>query len=783
MERISDTLAARQDEPVPSTNDIIAVGDTPSFNPMQAEKRLGSAVADVQSGAVESGSIDVIPDEKIVADNDEPDPFLSYTNYALILAFALLKGMISAAATFPVIIFVQRYGLNLVTCTNITVAGSILGVYMVIVVGKLSDGLKGYSYGRRKPFVLFGSLISSAAAIILTFPVEGSSQAFMASQVAIGYFALQLGTSISDLPFQSWLIESSKNEASYQKLTTLIQVVGLLALVLNALLGISGQFFPITIMIAILTVTAVPALVTLVPNPVLKEAPACPPIIPSIRTCVRTKEFVTILINNSAILTGLALGQEFMVITFITSYGLTKMKETQAALAYFGAGIFPATLAGLAFINYLLRKNDKIHLYQLYTVGAWLGALGLAFTLIPALSSYGGSGPSSGLYGAMFITCISFLSFNTGFILIPLVYMQGLFVRDLVVYDNFVNNIDRENVYQVALVTPLNLFTGTVGGLFKAIIFSTGFVQFSTKNENDDFITSQYRWNEGTIYQVFLYEIIIATLMCGFGFYVMRTYPLTNNLMEQMAKVVKRRKEKKAKVFEENETAREAEKTRGMRESLERRDKAEADLERFRNEVDLWNYLSRNEVNHIVASPTVNGKNRGLEEILAKNRIGALIFGPLSMVSLIIGASFQLSSGGQFGTIVITLFNIAAFYTYYEGSRNIQMGTIMNLNEEDLREQARAAKLSNEKYSSSVQNLLDVNKIKEQVEDDASTITSEDAAGRRSSGSSSLSSLVHKKVSIVSPVENLSDLSGYKRQWAVMSCLIIVGIVTTVLSQ
>ena len=533
------------DEVSPSMSAGSLSSNRSALNPMQSEKRQSSSVINQYPDVEESGSIDVIPAEK-KATSDDSDPFLTYTNYTLILGFALLTGMISASTTFPVVIYVQRYGLNLVTCTNIIVAGQILSVYLVIMVGKLSDGLKGYSSGRRKPFVLLGGILGSVAATILTFPIQGSTQAFMASQVAIGYFCLQLGIALYTLPFQSWLIESTKNEKSYQYLTTLVQVVSILSLVMSALLGITGQYFPITIIIGVLVSTVLPALILIVPNPVLKEAPACPPIIPSIRTCVRTKEFVTILINNCAILTGLALAQEFMVITFISSYGLTLMKQTQAALGYFGAGIVPFSLGGLAGINYLLKKYDKIYLYQGLTVGAWMGACALACTLIPALTAYDGANPSSDLYNSMFVICITLLSFNTGSVLVPLTFLQGLFVRDLVVYDSFVNNIDRENVYQVALSTPVALFTQTVGGLFKAVIFSTGFEQYNTKNENDDYITAQYKWNEGTIMQILLYEIVLATVLCGLGFYVMRTYPLTKNLVEKMGQVVKRRKEKKS---------------------------------------------------------------------------------------------------------------------------------------------------------------------------------------------------------------------------------------------
>ena len=254
---------------------------------------------------------------------------------------------------------------------------------------------------------------------------------------------------------------------------------------------------------------------------------------------------------------------------------------------------------------------------------------------------------------------------------------------------------------------------------------------------------------------------------------------------------------KKAAAAEARSASIEIEKVQGMRGSLQKRDAEEKEQQAFRDEVDLWNYLSRMEVNHICSSPTVDGKNTGLEQVLANNRIGALIFGPASMISLIIGGVLQLINGGQFGTIVITLFNVAAFYTYYEVSRNFQISALVQLNEEDLKEQAKAAKQSNDKYSSNMQHLLDVNNIKEDDDDDKGTTT--EAWGEGSidptnphrtisrtshSRSSSVASIAReRKTSIVKPLAAPSDLSGYKRHWVFMSLFIVIGILAAVFSH
>ena len=90
--------------------------------------------------------------------------------------------------------------------------------------------------------------------------------------------------------------------------------------------------------------------------------------------------------------------------------------------------------------------------------------------------------------------------------------MNSLFLRDLVLYDNFVNNTDRENVYQQALNVPVSVVGGVIAGFFKALLYATGFDHSGTKNANDDYIAAQYSWNEGSLIQIATYTVIIVSI-------------------------------------------------------------------------------------------------------------------------------------------------------------------------------------------------------------------------------------------------------------------------------
>ena len=186
----------------------------------------------------------------------------------------------------------------------------------------------------------------------------------------------------------------------------------------------------------------------------------------------------------------------------------------------------------------------------------------------------------------------------------------------------------------------------------------------------------------------------------------------------------------------------------------------------FIDEVNLWNSLSRIEVDHIVSSRTVNGKNLGLSDIRLRNSAGVFVAAPLAIGAVLWGSVVQLMKGGEWATMGITLFAIPTFYFYYEFTRFSEMNKLGMLSPDDLKEQAEAAKASNDKYQVTVQSLLDENGI---VIIDQNQEDSGDGSLPTRSGSTSGPSLAKPL-----PVDTLS---GYKRQWAVMLAIVVVGVV------
>jgi hypothetical protein len=193
----------------------------------------------------------------------------------------------------------------------------------------------------------------------------------------------------------------------------------------------------------------------------------------------------------------------------------------------------------------------------------------------------------------------------------------------------------------------------------------------------------------------------------------------------------------------------------------------EEELKKFTDEVDLWNCLSRLEVNHIVNSPTADGVNQGLHHIYVRNKVGAFFFAPVAMASLLAGMTRQVQAGGAWTTLAITLFNVPAFYLYYEIVRTIELSKLSKLSLEDLKEQAEAAKASNEKYQSNLKNLIDSSGIIIDGTDGT------DSSLPRSRAASSL----------IQPLVNDGNLNGYKRQWASMTVLAIAGVIFCFLTE
>lgn len=715
-------------------------------------KGPGSAVA---RASKKEGSVDDIPQQPVF---DGPDPFNSWKVLLPLCPIFFFMGLMNGViTTYTVLLYVQHYGLDLVTSTNIISSvgvGGIVSLFLGIAVSKYSDAIQT-NFGRRKPFVVAGFLVQFVGVLILTNPQVGNVHTYPA-QVAIGNIAGVVGNALWVTPWNSWLIESIRNQATYAKVYALGACITVIGLILAIVVGaIGNQPHVILAGVVVFGIISLPLLIYFVPNPILQEAPAQPPLVPSLRTCIRTAEFRTILLNTVALSIGLTLGQEFLLIVLYSCFGFTHQKEVNGALFVTAIAVPIGTCVFIPLIAWSVGKFEKIHLYRGLSVLMWVLALMSVLAMIPGIGAYSGDSYSDS----------TLLSYYTLYIIsqvglicaaaIPIGFINSLFLRDLVIYDNFVNNVDRENVYQQALLVPVSIVATVVGGFFKAMIYATGFHGTGTKKADDDYIQTVYTWNVDTLWQVAFYVLVVTTIATFIALYSLRDYPLTTVVSEQMSKVVKRRAAAKAADLEQREQD-------NARESIVSRAREEAEKQVFIDEVNLWNSLSRLEVDHIVGSPTADGENVGLKEIKQRNFYGAFIFAPLAIGAVMYGAISQLVNQGVWATMAIVIFTVPVFYMYYEVTRMFQMDTLSKLPPDDLKEQAEAAKASNDKYQVTVQSLIDENGI---VLDDS---FAENNLPTTSEGRARSSTLAK-------PLPP-GTLSGYKRQWAAMGIIVVIGV-------
>lgn len=691
------------------------------------------------------------------------DPFDNWIVLLCMVPLGILFGTLAGIVnSYPTTLFSLHYGLDVTVVTNISLGiglNSVTSLALTTLVSKISDGIKS-KYGRRKPFVIVGLSVQYVGCLILSVPGAGRPSTY-ALQVAIGILGCTIGSALWETAFSSWLIESVKCQAVYAKLNAIKQLFYIIAMVFTIVVGAAGNQPHLPLALAsLMMVVSIPLLMFLIPNPVLRVAPPQPPLVPSIRTCVRTAEFRTILFNTTAIYIGISLAQEFFILVFITSFDFSTMAKVNQAIQITGVSIPIVSILVLPLTVYAVGRFEKIKMYQVLSVFLWI------FTLLACAGQMGGliaydpgTDVTDSQYMALYYVYIAAMVAIIAGVTIPITFIVGLFVRDLVLYDNFVNNIDRENVYQQALGVPVSVVVTVIAGFFKAMIYATGFRQSGEKGPNDDYIAAQYSWNEGTLIQILCYILIVVSIATAVALYTLKDYPLTTAIAEQLTKIVKARSEVKAA-----DMANDGADTR--RDSVIERKKEEAEMQVFIDEVNLWNSLSRIEVDHIVSSRTVNGKNLGLSDIRLRNSAGVFVAAPLAIGAVLWGSVVQLMKGGEWATMGITLFAIPTFYFYYEFTRFSEMNKLGMLSPDDLKEQAEAAKASNDKYQVTVQSLLDENGI---VIIDQNQEDSGDGSLPTRSGSTSGPSLAKPL-----PVDTLS---GYKRQWAFMLAIVVVGVV------
>lgn len=164
-------------------------------------------------------------------------------------------------------------------------------------------------------------------------------------------------------------------------------------------------------------------------------------------------------------------------------------------------------------------------------------------------------------------------------------------------------------------------------------------------------------------------------------------------------------------------------------------------------------------------------------------KMGAYFAGPLTLVVLAvsIGGMYSYESHPPFALMIVALFQAVSFYQYYELGRVWAYERLMALPLADFITGATDAREAIEKYSVSLQNLLDQHSIDDTLENASPdllrfTVTSPPETGlaRRSSAG-----LRKSRTTIVDTpeVDTKDKLYGYKRIFSTLALIILFSVV------
>lgn len=298
---------------------------------------------------------------------------------------------------------------------------AIVGIYGDKVVTK---------YGRRKPFVVAGTMIRFFTGLILAVPPLKHTSAIF------GWYALfgslyYIGYGIHSNPFSSWIIESTADEADYVKIGAIAAplggiIGGILAIFLSLVSPVLSALFCL-----IGGSLAIAATVYFLPSAVYREAPLVPKPIPSLRICIQSQEFRTILYVGILFSAGGSIYSTLGLFVLSTLFGIHR--ET-TVLSLTIIVVIIGAIGGLILtigLNFILAKIDKIRVLVFF----------LYIIIALAISTFFVALSPGGLYIYVAIHAV------IGVLSLPVSVIASFLLRDLVVYDTFVTGMSKQLSY------------------------------------------------------------------------------------------------------------------------------------------------------------------------------------------------------------------------------------------------------------------------------------------------------------------------------------------------
>jgi Na+/melibiose symporter-like transporter len=747
-------------------------------NPITAdETRVSTQEFDVQpSTKVSRFSADKIP---TVTDTGDYETFATPWTIFFVTGFISTFAFTTVVGSVGFTVYTLRYGMSAIWLAQVSIICNTISTFLTLGLSYASDQYKS-QYGRRKPFIFAGVIISATSFLVLAFP----SPSVLNSQYLIGQLLITFGQAFVQTAIAAWIQESCKDQADQLKLTTYMAVFAQVFGVISALMALVFGANAVVIFLVLYIIFCglfTYLMLYYVPNPVLTIVPPPPPIVPSLRSCIRTKEFQLVL-AAWVLLTvlGSTMGTCFLV-TIYACFGLEKVSSSQPMLLVYAVSLIVFAPVGFVVANYAISSMEKLDVYHISMVGSGIFVLILAFLLVPGAAYLDPAAEGDISKSDLFIIGLAFcfgLSLHIGMVL-PSLQSLNLLVRDLIQFDYFLNDVDREAMY----LTSINLPSGIVGTFVAQLLIGITYSAVFKDNGadiNDDRLSEKYTFNMSASILIFFFYIFAA--LCSFlAAYVLQGYPLTTGVADQINDVVKKRKIKKAAALAEEQLVTDISRKSSYEEVVERMDnkgkqigtsgvdpamyggkkKVDKDLLNDVDNVDtfrigsvmkiddstrssieqsslsnrdglkedeivdfdtmvFWNFLSRNEVHTIAnssASHSDSTLNAGLAKIKLQNRLALYLFTPATIGVLVAAVVIQFQYDESFSTPLLALFQILVIYGYYEAGRYWVLTRLSTLKLKDLYTYARKADETNNKYTDTLTDMLKRNAITEALKE------------------------------------------------------------------
>lgn len=342
-----------------------------------------------------------------------------------ILLFAYLffsTALTTASIVVGLTWYVTHWKLSIVWNYNTSGLTFLATTAAEFIVSTYADKSEG-KYGRRKPYVAVGYVVQAIGALMVCIPPSTTSGTFVTFWFVATSIIGSIGRGISANPYQSWIIEGCVDNAEYRAYQSFTATFGqFLGGLFGGLLGTISP--PIASVIsAVAGGIATFLIVWYVPTVVHRQVAALPPLIPSMRIASRTNEFRTIFTNRVLIGSATGIFSSSAALLLLIGFNIT---SNQSYVIYVILIAVIATLAGLsinAAMNWVLKFFEKLRVYLILAVAV---ALFSSAGFIASLFSNG----TAFIFFLIFDIILASIYF-------PIVLIESLMVRDLIVYDTF----------------------------------------------------------------------------------------------------------------------------------------------------------------------------------------------------------------------------------------------------------------------------------------------------------------------------------------------------------